>query len=176
MKELRFWKRASADRLRAPRGARRLRSALHSVRAADGLVRYLLVFTAVFQISSSVHAQGVSVGKKAKDNSVEAQLAAFRLHEDFEVSLFADEKLGIANPVAMHWDECGRLWVLTTLTYAQLEPGEKPNDTLVILEDTERRTVGPTSRRFLRTASICQWASRCLKKGSTSEKVPIYFC
>ncbi|MEM9015672.1 MAG: hypothetical protein AAGC68_01565, partial [Verrucomicrobiota bacterium] len=79
--------------------------------------------------------QGVSVGKRASDNSVEAQLAAFRVHEDFEVGLFADESMGIANPVAMHWDERGRLWVLTTLTYAQLEPGENPNDTLVILED-----------------------------------------
>ena len=79
----------------------------------------------------------VSVGKKESDNSVEAQLAAFEIHEDFEISLFADESMGIANPVAMHWDGKGRLWVLTTLTYAQMEPGENPNDTLVILEDTD---------------------------------------
>lgn len=82
--------------------------------------------------------QGVSVGKRATDNSVEAQLNAFRVHDDFEVNLFADESMGIANPIAMHWDEHGRLWVLTTLTYAQLEPGERPSDTLVILEDTDK--------------------------------------
>jgi len=80
----------------------------------------------------------ISVGKTAADNSVEAQMKAFEVHPDFEINLFADESMGIANPVAMHWDEQGRLWVLTTLTYAQLEPGESPNDTLVILEDTDR--------------------------------------
>ncbi|MEM1442676.1 MAG: PVC-type heme-binding CxxCH protein, partial [Verrucomicrobiota bacterium] len=93
--------------------------------------------TLLFLTESYSLGQGVSVGQRAADNSIEAQLDAFRIHEDFEVSLFADESLGIANPVAMHWDEQGRLWVLTTLTYAQLEPGENPNDTLVILEDTD---------------------------------------
>lgn len=82
-------------------------------------------------------ALAISVGKTAADNSVEAQLASFTIHPEFEVNLFADEKLGIANPVAMHWDERGRLWVLTTLTYAQMEPGGNPNDTLIILEDSD---------------------------------------
>lgn len=82
-------------------------------------------------------AYAVSVGKTAKDNSVEAQLKAFKVHPDFEINIFADESMGIANPIAMHWDERGRLWVLTTLTYAQLEPGKRPSDTLVILEDTD---------------------------------------
>lgn len=82
-------------------------------------------------------ASAVSVGEKEADNSPEAEQASFTVHEDFEVNLFADESLGIANPVAMHWDEKGRLWVLTTLTYAQLEPGERADDTLVILEDTD---------------------------------------
>ncbi|MDF1862974.1 MAG: c-type cytochrome [Verrucomicrobiales bacterium] len=94
-------------------------------------------FYVVLMVGLSTLSHAVSVGEKAKDNSVEAQLAAFKIHEDFEINLFADESMGIANPVAMHWDKKGRLWVLTTLTYAQLEPGEKPNDTLVILEDTD---------------------------------------
>lgn len=78
-----------------------------------------------------------SVGKKAVDNSPEAEMAAFKLHPDLEINLFADESMGIANPVAMHWDEKGRLWVLTTLTYAQLEPGQSVDDELIILEDTD---------------------------------------
>ncbi|MEC5127391.1 PVC-type heme-binding CxxCH protein [Verrucomicrobiales bacterium BCK34] len=86
---------------------------------------------------TSTSAYAVSVGKTAKDNSVKAQLEAFKVHPDFEINLFADESMGIANPIAMHWDERGRLWVLTTLTYAQLKPGQGPNDTLVILEDTD---------------------------------------
>ncbi|NNE93365.1 MAG: hypothetical protein HKN23_17105, partial [Verrucomicrobiales bacterium] len=71
------------------------------------------------------------------DNSVEAELASFEVHEDLAVELYADETLGIANPIAMHWDHDGRLWVLCTLAYAQLKPGETANDKLFILEDTD---------------------------------------
>lgn len=70
------------------------------------------------------------------DPSPEAELASFVIHPDFEVSLFADESLGIAKPVAIQWDPRGRLWVLCTLAYAQLKPGEMPDDKLYILEDT----------------------------------------
>lgn len=70
------------------------------------------------------------------DPSPAAELASFVIHPDFEVSLFADESLGIANPVAIQWDPRGRLWVLCTLAYAQLKPGETPDDKLYILEDT----------------------------------------
>lgn len=73
----------------------------------------------------------------AADNSPEAERSAFQVHEDFEVSLYADESLGIANPVAIQWDPRGRLWVLCTLAYAQLKPGELPDDKLFILEDTD---------------------------------------
>lgn len=73
----------------------------------------------------------------AEDNSVEAEMATFKVHPDFEVSLFADETLGIANPIAIHWDHRGRLWVLTTLAYAQLKPGEIPDDKLLIVEDSD---------------------------------------
>lgn len=73
----------------------------------------------------------------SKDNRPEAELAAFSVHEDFRVELFADESLGIANPIAIHWDSSGRLWVLCTLAYAQLKPGEVSDDRLVILEDSD---------------------------------------
>lgn len=73
----------------------------------------------------------------AADNSVAAELAAFQVHEDFTISLFADESLGIAKPVAMQWDERGRLWVLCTQVYAQLKPGATPDDKLFILEDAD---------------------------------------
>lgn len=99
------------------------------------VARWVAVCLAISLNVSISHA--VSVGKKENDNSVEAELKAFTVHEDFEINLFADESMGIANPVAMNWDGKGRLWVLTTLTYAQLKPGEKPNDKLVILEDTD---------------------------------------
>lgn len=73
----------------------------------------------------------------AADNSVAAELAAFQVHEDFAISLFADETLGIANPIAIQWDARGRLWVLCTQVYAQAKPGGIPDDKLFILEDTD---------------------------------------
>jgi putative heme-binding domain-containing protein len=70
------------------------------------------------------------------DPSPESELASFVVHPDFEASLYADESLGIANPVAIQWDAQGRLWVLCTLAYAQLRPGEASDDKLFVLEDT----------------------------------------
>jgi putative heme-binding domain-containing protein len=78
-----------------------------------------------------------SVTAKAADNSVAAEQASFELHEDFEINLFADESMGIANPIAMHWDTRGRLWLLTTMAYAQLTPGETTDDKIFILEDSD---------------------------------------
>lgn len=70
------------------------------------------------------------------DPSPASELASFTIHPDFEVTLFADESLGIVDPIAIHWDHRGRLWVLCTSGYAQLRPGQMPDDKLFILEDT----------------------------------------
>ena len=78
----------------------------------------------------------LSVSKPEADNSVKAELASFAVDKQLQVNLFADESMGIANPVCMRWDGRGRLWVLCTWAYPQLKPGEKPNDKLLILEDT----------------------------------------
>ena len=58
----------------------------------------------------------------------------------YEVNLFASEKQfpEIANPLAMAFDDRGRLWVLTSPTYPHVLPGAAPKDKLVILEDTNR--------------------------------------
>jgi len=81
--------------------------------------------------------EGVSVAERARDDSVAAEKASFRLADGYAVNLFASEADGIANPIAMRWDPAGRLWVLTTLAYAQLEPGQVPDDRLIVLEDTD---------------------------------------
>jgi putative heme-binding domain-containing protein len=86
-----------------------------------------------------LHAQNpLSVSKPEADNSVKAELASFAVDKRLQVNLFADESMGIANPVCMRWDARGRLWVLCTWAYPQLKPGAKPNDKLLILEDTNR--------------------------------------
>ena len=71
-----------------------------------------------------------SVREPAKDNSVEAQLASFEIAPGYEVSLFASEKDGIANPIAMRWGPRGRLWVLCSLVYPQIVPTDLPADRL----------------------------------------------
>lgn len=85
-----------------------------------------------------VLAVAVSPDKRpVSDPSPETERASFVVHPDFEATLYADESLGIANPVAVQWDPRGRLWVLCTLAYAQLRPGETPDDKLFVLEDTD---------------------------------------
>ncbi|HEU0010039.1 MAG TPA: PVC-type heme-binding CxxCH protein [Verrucomicrobiae bacterium] len=55
----------------------------------------------------------------------------------FEVRLFASEP-EVVNPVAMTWDERGRLWVLELYEYPKgSKKGEKGRDRIKILEDTD---------------------------------------
>lgn len=66
-------------------------------------------------------------------------LASFTLPEGYAIDLFASEREfpELANPVQMSFDNRGRLWIATMPTYPHYEPGDpKPNDKLLILEDT----------------------------------------
>src|ERR1041384_5195447 len=61
----------------------------------------------------------------------------FTVPEGFEVRLFAAEP-DVINPVAMTWDERGRLWVVELYEYPKgAAKGEKPRDRIKILEDTD---------------------------------------
>ena len=58
----------------------------------------------------------------------------------YKIELFASEKEfpDLANPVQMSFDNKGRLWVAVMPTYPHYKPGDaKPNDKLIILEDTD---------------------------------------
>ena len=58
----------------------------------------------------------------------------------YQVELFASEKdfPDLANPVQLSFDNKGRLWVAVMPTYPHYKPGDpKPNDKLIILEDTD---------------------------------------
>ncbi|MGZ5543303.1 MAG: PVC-type heme-binding CxxCH protein [Limisphaerales bacterium] len=62
---------------------------------------------------------------------------AFTVPPGFEVRLFASEP-DVINPVAMTWDERGRLWVVELFEYPLGAPkGAKPRDRIKILEDTD---------------------------------------
>src|SRR6266850_648944 len=61
----------------------------------------------------------------------------FVVPDGFEVRLFAAEP-DVINPVAMTWDERGRLWVVELYEYPLGAPkGQKPRDRVKILEDTD---------------------------------------
>ena len=61
----------------------------------------------------------------------------FSLPPGFRVQLFAAEP-DIVNPVAMSWDERGRLWVIELYEYPLgAAEGQKPRDRIKILEDTD---------------------------------------
>lgn len=60
--------------------------------------------------------------------------------EGYKIELFASEKefTDLANPVQLSFDNKGRLWVAVMPTYPHWKPGDpKPNDKLIILEDTD---------------------------------------
>ncbi|RDV13500.1 dehydrogenase [Pontibacter diazotrophicus] len=58
----------------------------------------------------------------------------------YKIELFASEKefTDLANPVQLSFDSKGRLWVATMPSYPHYKPGDaRPNDKLIILEDTD---------------------------------------
>jgi len=69
--------------------------------------------------------------------SPEAAQQKFTLPPGFEIRLFASEP-EVVNPVAMTWDERGRLWVVELYEYPLgAKPGTKGRDRIKILEDTD---------------------------------------
>ncbi len=65
------------------------------------------------------------------------QLALFELAPGYEIELFASEEEfpELANPVALQFDNEGRLWVSTMQSYPQWKPKTELDDKLLILED-----------------------------------------
>ena len=73
--------------------------------------------------------------------------ANFDLLEGFEVNLFATDPM-LANPVHMTWAPDGKLYVACSWAYPQLKPGEKANDKIIVLEDTNDDGVADKSTVF----------------------------
>ncbi len=70
----------------------------------------------------------------------EESIQQMTMPEDFEVKLFASEREfpELANPTQIAFDNRGRLWVSCMVNYPQWLPNSsKPNDRLLILEDTD---------------------------------------
>ncbi|MFH5883601.1 PVC-type heme-binding CxxCH protein [Halalkalibaculum sp. DA3122] len=70
----------------------------------------------------------------------EEALETFDMAPGYEIELFASEEqfADLANPVQLSFDNRGRLWVAVMPSYPHWKPGDgKPNDKLLILEDTD---------------------------------------
>ncbi|MDA0194978.1 MAG: c-type cytochrome [Bacteroidetes bacterium] len=67
-------------------------------------------------------------------------LAKIKVAPGYKIDLFASEEEfnDLANPVQLSFDNKGRLWVAVMPSYPHYKPGDsKPNDKLIILEDTD---------------------------------------
>ncbi len=71
--------------------------------------------------------------------NAEAQQQLFKLAPGYEIQLVASEEMfaDLANPVALNFDNRGRLWVATMPSYPQWKPKTQLNDKLLILEDKD---------------------------------------
>src|SRR4051812_34982998 len=105
-------------------------------------MRTLLSFFAFYlAVSNAVAAGRQLTGQHAPAMSPalapdEAQ-KKFALPPGFEARLFAAEP-DVVNPVAMTWDDRGRLFVVELYEYPMGAPaGAKPRDRIKILEDTD---------------------------------------
>ena len=66
-------------------------------------------------------------------------MAEFKVAEGYSVNLFASEEQfpELKNPVQIAFDARGRLWVVTMPSFPHTVPGLKPQDRIVVLEDTD---------------------------------------
>lgn len=73
----------------------------------------------------------------------------------FEIKLFASEANFAGKPIAMNWDERGRLWICETVDYPnELQPVGKGRDRIRICEDSDHDGVADKFTVFAENMSI----------------------
>ncbi|MFT5040117.1 MAG: putative heme-binding domain-containing protein [Hyphomicrobiaceae bacterium] len=91
--------------------------------------------TAIAALTASAHAQRDLPANAIPKPDPAAQMETFILDENLEINLFAADPM-IAKPISMNWDSQGRLWVVSSHLYPQIKPGQRSDDQVVVLEDT----------------------------------------
>ncbi len=82
--------------------------------------------------------QGEDFTKMQKPIPADESIKHISVPQGFRVELFASEPEIGGKPIAMAWDERGRLWVAETYDYPnELQPEGKGRDRIRILEDTD---------------------------------------
>src|SRR5580765_6225974 len=101
------------------------------------LASLLLVVTGYSALAAGKQLTGQHAPSTGPALSPAEEQKRFVVPDGFEVRLFAAEP-DVINPVAMTWDERGRLWVVELYEYPLgAPPGTKPRDRIKILEDTD---------------------------------------
>jgi putative membrane-bound dehydrogenase-like protein len=81
---------------------------------------------------------GEPIGKMQKPLSPEQSMKHYSVPEGFELKLFAADADFGGKPIAMTWDERGRLWVAVTVDYPnERQPEGEGHDKIIICEDTD---------------------------------------
>jgi putative heme-binding domain-containing protein len=95
--------------------------------------------------------QDYSEPEKLEYLSPEECVKTMKVPDGFEVQPFASEREfpELAKPDQLNFDSRGRLWVCCMPTYPQWKPGDpRPNDKLLILEDTDHDGRADTCKVF----------------------------
>ena len=100
----------------------------------SGMRHHILAFVVVL-------CPAVAFGQRAPfpipDPDPEVERRSFLVADGFEVNLFAADPV-LAKPIQMNFDPQGRLWVVSSEVYPQIEPGQKADDKVLVLEDADR--------------------------------------
>ena len=92
--------------------------------------------------------QTVSKSSNEAHTTSTQELPKFEMAPGFEATLWAENPL-LAKPIQMNFDAKGRLWVASSAIYPQIEPGQKADDKILILEDTNGRGKANKSTVFV---------------------------
>jgi len=85
--------------------------------------------------------------KDIPDPDPEEERKTFVVADGFEVNLYAADPL-LAKPIQMNFDAQGRLWVASSEVYPHIKPGQKANDKILVLEDTNSDGKADTTKVF----------------------------
>ena len=103
---------------------------------------------------------------EAQPQSPEAQRAAFKVPEGFEVELVASEETGVPKPVSLAFDDAGRLWTQTATAYPRdRDPKiwEKPGPDRIVIIDQPHLAEPQPARVFasgmVMPMSILPWGN-----------------
>ncbi|QEL20037.1 PVC-type heme-binding CxxCH protein [Limnoglobus roseus] len=100
--------------------------------------------------------QGEPIKTMQKPLPAEESVKNYVTPVDFEMKPFVtEEKLGGGKPIAMCWDERGRLWLSITYDYPnEMKPEGEGRDKIVVCEDTDGDGVCDTVTTFAEKLSI----------------------